>query len=139
MTPASVKRIAARSKPLTVRVDFKLERRLQAAAAQAGMSVSDFVREAIAERLDRGAADRSLWDCIAPSVVGHDSTGPGRRKGRASDPSGARGKGVTTRSTAPERRSRGGRQPITLDDDTHAEFAAGLEAEAATRWRRLDG
>src|SRR5947209_2106156 len=60
MTPASVKRIPARSKPLTVRVDFKLERRLQAAAAQAGMSVSDFVREPIAERLDRGAADGSL-------------------------------------------------------------------------------
>ena len=105
MTSVSVKRTPSQGKALTVRVDTNLERRLHAAAAQAGSSVSEFVREAIAQRLDRGAADSSLWDRIAPSVV---------------------------------RRPQGGRQRRTEDGETHAEFAACLEAEAATRWRHLD-
>jgi len=106
MTSVSVKRTPSQGKALTVRVDTNLERRLQAAAEQAGISVSEFVREAIAQRLDRGAAESSLWDRIAPSVV---------------------------------RRPQAGRQRRTGDAETHAEFAAGLEAEAATTWRYLDG
>jgi hypothetical protein len=138
MATVSIKRIPAQSKPLTVRVDTNLERRLQAAAAQEGMSISDFVREAIAERLDRGTADSSLWDRIAPSVVRRDSTGSPRRKGRTSGRSGAQVTIADTGSAASVRRSRRSGRAGTTDDGRHAEFAAGLEAEAATRWRRLD-
>ena len=92
--------------PLTVRLDRSLERRLRAAAADEGMSVSDFVREAISERLDHGAGHASLWDRIAPSLV--KDTSKGRRTKSA-------GKG-----------------------GPHSEFAAGLEADAAAKWRRLD-
>jgi predicted transcriptional regulator len=103
MLPVSVQRKAAGRKPLTVRLDPNLERRLHQAAVQEGVSVSEFVREAISDRIDRGAADSSLWDRIAPSVV---------------------------KETARTTRAREG--------SAHAELAEGLEAEAATKWRRLD-
>src|SRR5215470_2900432 len=69
MSPLSIRRVPAEGKPLTVRVDANLDRRLQAAALREGMSVSDFVRQAITEHLDRGAAESTLWDRIAPAVV----------------------------------------------------------------------
>src|SRR6266536_3072150 len=41
MAPVSVRRVSADGKPLTVRVDVNLDRRLQAAASREGLSVSD--------------------------------------------------------------------------------------------------
>jgi hypothetical protein len=109
MSPSTIKRIPSQAKPLTVRLDAALERRVHAAAAQEGVSLSDFVRTAITDRLNRGATDNSLWDQIAPSVV--------RRRPRSG-------------------RARGG--PPKRQPSGHEEFAAGLEAEAAKKWRRLD-
>ena len=57
----SVRRVPAEGKPLTVRVDANFDRRLQAAASREGVSVSEFVRQAITERLDRGAGESRLW------------------------------------------------------------------------------
>ena len=94
-----------------MRVDANLDRRLQAAAAREGQSVSAFVREAITERLDRVAVDSSLWDRIAPSVL---------------EP---RPRGLSTKVTQPRKR----------DTSVHEEFAAGLEADAATKWQRDAG
>ena len=104
MSPLSIKSGPGQSKPLTVRLDANLERRLHSAAELEGISVSDFVRQAIGDRLDRGAAGSSLWDRVASSVVKNGSS----RKRR------------------------------TNEGGTHSEFAVGLEAETATKWRRLD-
>src|SRR5947209_2170894 len=79
MSAVSIRRAPAGGKPLTVRINATLDRRLQAAASREGVSVSDFVRLAIAERLDRGAGESSLWDRIAPIVVRTES----RRGSRA--------------------------------------------------------
>ncbi len=114
MSPISLKRNHAQGKPLTVRLDANLERRLQSAAAHEGVSVSALVREAITDRLDRSAAGSSLWDRIEPSVL---KRGPSRAP---------RGSGPASRDSATAKRS------------THQDFAAGLEAEAATKWRRLE-
>jgi hypothetical protein len=56
--------------PLTVRLEPALQRRLQAAAADQGVTVSDFVRDAIRQRLETGAVETSLWDRIEPLVLG---------------------------------------------------------------------
>ena len=79
MTPVGSTRRAPHAKPLTVRLDPALERRLQVAATQEGMSISAFVRAAITDRLNRGPSDATLWDAIAPSVV---TPGTGRSAGR---------------------------------------------------------
>ena len=105
MAPVSIKHGPAQGKPLTVRIDANLDRRLQTAAASEGLSVSDFVREAITERLDRGAVDSSLWE--------HCSK---RRQAAAAR------SGEECHSAAEARRG------------AHAEFAAGLEADAASKW-----
>jgi hypothetical protein len=117
MTTPGRKRPSGEGKPLTVRVDASLDRRLQATAAREGLSISDFVRQAIVERLDRGAVATSLWDRIAPSVVQRTSRGrTGRRASAARSD-------VTSGNGGPR-------------TNTHTEFAAGLEAEAASAWRR---
>jgi hypothetical protein len=69
MSPFSSRRLPAESKPLTMRVGANLDRPLQAAALREGVSVSDFVRQAITAHLNRGAAESTLWDRIAPAVV----------------------------------------------------------------------
>jgi Ribbon-helix-helix protein, copG family len=123
MPPIPVKRQPVEGKPLTVRIDASLDRRLQAAATREGVSVSDFVREAITERLDRGAVEcsSSLWERIAPSVVSS------RRA--ASPPQVSKRSGQAARTTTVGRKR---------DRGTHAEFAEGLEAEADATWRRVD-
>ena len=130
MSPLSVRRVPAEGKPLTVRVDANLDRRLQAAALREGVSVSEFVRQAITEYLDRGAAESTLWDRIAPTVV---------RRGR-------RGAAATARDSATlgwlaesEPRRRTGHGHVRKSEaDTHVEFAAGLEVEAANKWHRSE-
>lgn len=128
MSPVSVRRVPAEGKPLTVRVDANLDRRLQAAASREGVSVSDFVRQAITERLERGAAESSLWDRIAPVVV---------RRGRRGADSTARDTGTLGWLAEPEPRKRtGGGHVRKSKGDTHVEFVAGLEAETANKWHR---
>ena len=130
MSPVSVRRVPAERKPLTVRLDANLERRLQAAASREGVSLSEFVRQAISERLDRGGAESTLWDRIAPVVV---------RRGRRGAASTARDTGSLGWLAEPEPRRRAGRGHVRKSkDDTHAEFAAGLEAQAADKWRRSE-
>jgi HicB-like protein involved in pilus formation len=72
-------------KPLTLRLDANLEQRLHAAAARDGVSVSQFVRAAITDRLERGPAETSLWDRIAPSVVKRGTRPRIEDKTRAAD------------------------------------------------------
>jgi hypothetical protein len=115
MSPTTIKRVPSQANPLTVRLDAALERRVHAAAAREGISVSDFVRAAITDRLNGGTTDTSLWDQIGPSVVK-----PQSRRGRAA------------------RSGRPIRTPSKAQPSIHQEFAAGLEAEAAKTWRRLD-
>ena len=125
MSPVSLRRAAAEGKPVTVRVDANLDRRLQAAASREGVSVSEFVRQAIAERLDRRGAESSLWDRIAPVVV---------RRGAMSN---AQHKSTLGWLAEPEPRRRTGRGHVPKPkDDTHAEFVDGLAAEAANKWHR---
>ena len=135
MSPISVRRVPAERKPLTVRVDANLDRRLQAAASREGVSVSEFVRQAITARLDRGAGESSLWDRIAPTVVRRGS-GRGRRAAAST----ARDTAALGWLAEPELPSRTGRRHGRKQNrDTHAEFVAGLEAEATNKWRRGEG
>jgi hypothetical protein len=130
MSPVSIRRVPAEGKPLTVRLDANLDRRMQAAASREGVSVSDFVRQAITERLDRGVAESTLWDRIAPTVV---------RRGRRSAASTSQDTGTLGWLAEPERPGRTSRGHLRKSkDDTHAEFAAGLEAEAADKWHRTE-
>ena len=130
MSPSSVRRAPAEGKPLTVRVDANLDRRLRAAALREGVSVSDFVRQAITEHLDRGAAESSLWDRIAPAVV---------RRGPRGAASTAGDSGMLGWLVESEPRKRTGRGHVRKSKgDTHVEFAAGLEADAANKWQRSE-
>jgi len=152
------------SKPLTVRVDANLDRRLQEAAAREGVSISDFVRAAISERLDGGPQVSSLWDRIAPSVVRRqpataaqtaETTRGGGRRSRATVSSATwhiREGGAAAGGSRFIRRDAQGRftsdqvdigRSLAADKrrrqkDPHAEFTAALEVKAAKKWRRVD-
>jgi hypothetical protein len=58
----------AGSRPQSVRLDAVFERQVQAAAAHEGVSVSDFIRDAVKERTERVLGTVSLWDRIRPIV-----------------------------------------------------------------------
>ena len=58
----------AGSRPHSVRLDPVFERQVQAAAAHEGVSVSDFIRDAVKERTERVLGTLSLWDRIRPIV-----------------------------------------------------------------------
>lgn len=54
------------SRPHSVRLHLALERELQSAAARAGVSVSDFIRQAVMERLEQALGSASLWERLEP-------------------------------------------------------------------------
>ena len=58
----------ASTRPHSVRFDPVFERRVHAAAAHEGVSVSDFIREAVQERAERILGATSLWERIRPIV-----------------------------------------------------------------------
>jgi hypothetical protein len=65
----------AMSRPHSVRLDPDLERQLQAAAARAGVSASDFIRQAVAERIERVLGTTSLWERLEPILQDLPTTG----------------------------------------------------------------
>src|SRR5262245_44936961 len=65
----------AGSRPQSVRFDAVFERQVQAAAAHEGVSVSDFIRDAVKERTERVLGTVSLWDRIRPIVEGMPRSG----------------------------------------------------------------
>jgi len=63
------------SRPQSVRLEPVFARRVHAAAAHEGLSVSAFIREAVQERTDRVLGGASLWDRIQPIVQSIPPTG----------------------------------------------------------------
>jgi hypothetical protein len=58
-----------------VRLDPELERQLQAAATRTGVSASDFIRQAVTERIERVLGTASLWERLGPILDGLPTTG----------------------------------------------------------------